>query len=171
MRKLLSDSIFDLEKCPYRKTHERESFPVGVLCKVQNWIWKQFSQKVLWNYCPKKNWSLLVYIFFLLNKKYIPKGSNFFGTIISQDFVRKLLSDSILNLAKYPNWKTFPFMCFPVRALLEVKNRIRKQFSHKVLYNLCSKKMGAFSCTFKRVKIFIAHCIFKLLNPWFWSNL
>ena len=54
---MLSDSILDLGKCPNRKTHESESacFPVGALPKVQNWIWKHFSHKVLYNYYSKKN--------------------------------------------------------------------------------------------------------------------
>ena len=55
MGKMLSDSILDLGKCPYRKRHESESacFPVGTLPKVQNRIWKHFSHKVLYNYNSK----------------------------------------------------------------------------------------------------------------------
>ena len=50
--------------------------------------------------------------------------------------MRKVLSDWILDLAKYPNWKTcfFTFMCFPVGALPEVKKLNLKVFSHKVRY-------------------------------------
>ena len=53
----------------------------------------------------------------------------------------KLLSDSILDLGNCPNFKTctFTFMHFPVGALPEVQNRIRKQFSHKVLYSFLTK--------------------------------
>ena len=38
MRKMLSGSILDLGKCANRNAHEseRECFPVGALCKVQN---------------------------------------------------------------------------------------------------------------------------------------
>ena len=54
----------------------------------------------------------------------------------------KLLSNSILDLAKCPNQKTctFTFMCFPIGALPEVQNLFCKHFAHKVLYNYCSKK-------------------------------
>ena len=56
--------------------------------------------------------------------------------------MRKMPSDSILDLAKYPNRKTFTFifMCFLVGALPEIQNWIWKHFSHKVLYNYYSKK-------------------------------
>ena len=56
MRKMLSDSILDLGKCPNRQMHESESafFPVGALCEAQNWIRKHFSRKVLYNYYLKK---------------------------------------------------------------------------------------------------------------------
>ena len=49
MRKMLSESILDLGKCPNQKTHESESacFLVGALGNVQNRILKQFSHKVL----------------------------------------------------------------------------------------------------------------------------
>ena len=52
MRKMLSDSILDLGKCPNQKTHESENacFLVGALCEVKNRIWKHFSHKVLYNY-------------------------------------------------------------------------------------------------------------------------
>ena len=54
-RKMLSESILDLGKCPNQKMHESESacFPVEALCKAQNCIWKQFSHKVLFNYYSK----------------------------------------------------------------------------------------------------------------------
>ena len=47
--------VLDLGKCPNRKKHESESacFPVGALPEVQNWIWKHFSHKVLYNYNSK----------------------------------------------------------------------------------------------------------------------
>ena len=35
---------------------------------------------------------------------------------------------------------TFTFMHFLVGALPEVQNHFQKHFSHKVLYNYCSKK-------------------------------
>ena len=52
MRKLLSDLIFDLRKCPTWKTHESETacFLIWALPEVQNWIQKQFSHKVLYNF-------------------------------------------------------------------------------------------------------------------------
>ena len=55
MRKLLSDSILDLRKCPSRKTHgsESECFLVWALPKVKNQIRKQCSHKVLYNFSPK----------------------------------------------------------------------------------------------------------------------
>ena len=53
MRKLLSDLIFDLAKCPNRKTciFTFMRFPIWALPKVQNWFWKHFSHKVVYNYC------------------------------------------------------------------------------------------------------------------------
>ena len=51
MGKLLSEMISDLGKCPHQKTHESES--AGALPKVQNYLWKQFSHKVLYNYYSK----------------------------------------------------------------------------------------------------------------------
>ena len=55
--------------------------------------------------------------------------------------MRKMLSNSILDLGKCPNRKTctFTFMRFPVGAIPEVQNSIWKYFSHKVLYNYYSK--------------------------------
>ena len=55
MIKLLSHLVLDLRKRPNRNMPESESacFPVGALCKFQNWIRKQFSLKVLYNYCSK----------------------------------------------------------------------------------------------------------------------
>ena len=52
----------------------------------------------------------------------------------------KLLSNSILDLAKCPNQKTctFTFMHFPIGALPEVQNLFWNLFSHKVLYNYYS---------------------------------
>ena len=76
----------------------------------------------------------------------------------------KLLSDSILDLGKFPDQKTHESesACFLVRALPEIKNQIRKQFSHKVLYNYITKFFfGAFRSIFKKVKKWIYHCIFK----------
>ena len=56
--------------------------------------------------------------------------------------MRKMLSDSILDLRKRHNRKTctFTFMRFPPGALPEVQNWIWKHFSHKVLYTYYSKK-------------------------------
>ena len=55
MKKMLSDSILDLAKCPNRKTctFTFMRFSFGALSEVQNWIWKHFSHKVLYNYCSK----------------------------------------------------------------------------------------------------------------------
>ena len=55
MRKLLSKLILDFGKCPNQKTHESESagFLVRTLPVVRNQFWKQFSNKVLYNYCSK----------------------------------------------------------------------------------------------------------------------
>ena len=49
---MLSDSILGLTKCPNRKkcTFTFMHLPVGALPEVQNWIWKHFSHKVLYNY-------------------------------------------------------------------------------------------------------------------------
>ena len=60
MRKMLSEPILDLRKCPNWKTHESESagFLVGALHKVWNQIWKQFSHKVLYNYYSNFFWAL-----------------------------------------------------------------------------------------------------------------
>ena len=46
MRKLLSDSILDLAKCPNRKTYTFTfmCFPIGAHPKVQNWLWKPFLE-------------------------------------------------------------------------------------------------------------------------------
>ena len=54
----------------------------------------------------------------------------------------KLLSDSILDLGKFPDQKTHESesACFLVRALPEVQNQIQKQFSHKVFYNYITKQ-------------------------------
>ena len=51
MGKLLSEMVSDLGKCTNQKTHESES--AGALFKVQNHFQKQFSHKVLYNYCSK----------------------------------------------------------------------------------------------------------------------
>ena len=55
--------------------------------------------------------------------------------------MRKLFSDSILNLGKCPNWKTHESesACFLVWALPKVQNQIEKHFSHKILYNFLTK--------------------------------
>ena len=53
MGKLLSEMISDLGKCPNQKTNESES--AGALPEVQYNFRKQFSHKVLYNYCSKKN--------------------------------------------------------------------------------------------------------------------
>ena len=72
-------------------------------------------------------------------------------TVIIQDFMGKLLSEIILGLGKCTY--TFTFMHFLVGAIPEVRNNLQKQFSHKVLYNLCSKNFfGAFWSVFKKVK-------------------
>ena len=55
MRKLSSNSILDLGKCPNLKTHESACFPAGPLRKIQKWIRKHFSHKVLYNHYSKKN--------------------------------------------------------------------------------------------------------------------
>ena len=47
------------ETCTFTFMH----FPVGALSEVQNWIWKHFSHKVLYNsYSKKINWSVLAYV-------------------------------------------------------------------------------------------------------------
>ena len=55
IRKLLSKLMLDLKKCPNQKMHESESacFLVWELPAVQNYFLKQFSYKVLINYCSK----------------------------------------------------------------------------------------------------------------------
>ena len=55
MRKMLSNSILDLGKCPNRKlcTFTFMRFLVGAFPKVQNRIWKHFPHKVLYNYNSK----------------------------------------------------------------------------------------------------------------------
>ena len=54
--------------------------------------------------------------------------------------MRKLILDLILDLKKCPPKKcTFTFMRFPIGALPEVQNQIKKQFSHKVSYNFLTK--------------------------------
>ena len=55
MRKLLSKLILNFGKCPSQKTHESESagFLVRTLPVVRNQFWKQFSNKVLYNYKSK----------------------------------------------------------------------------------------------------------------------
>ena len=72
--------------------------------------------------------------------------------------MRKLLSDSILDLGKRPNWKMHESESakFLVQALPKVQNQIQMQFSHKVL-----KKIGAFWSIFKKRKKWISHCIFN----------
>ena len=53
IRKLLSKLILDHGKCPNQKacTFTFMRFLVGALPEVQNQFWKQFSNKVLYNYC------------------------------------------------------------------------------------------------------------------------
>ena len=82
MRKMLSDSIFDLKKCPNQKTHENEStcFPVGALCEVLNRIWEHFSHKVLHNYYSKKKLDCF--------GLYLTKSKNGFSIVFS-NLVRK----------------------------------------------------------------------------------
>ena len=61
--------------------------------------------------------------------------------------MRKILSDSILDLAKCPNRKTctFTFMHFPVETLPRSKME-SESISHKVLYNYNLKtKFGSAS--------------------------
>ena len=75
MRKMLSDSILDLGKCPNRKMHESESacFPVGALSEVQNRISKHFSHEVLYN----------LYSYFFLERVglYLTKSRNIFPIV------------------------------------------------------------------------------------------
>ena len=80
-----------------------------------------------------------------------------------------MLSDSILDLGKWPNRKTytFTFMRFPVGALPEVQNWIWTHFSHKVLCNYYFFLNGAFWSIFNKVKKWISHCIFKSCAEWF----
>ena len=73
-----------------------------------------------------------------------------FRTVIIKYFMGKLLSEMILDLGNCPC--TFTFMHFLVGALTEVQNHFRKQFSHKVIYNNCSKFFVAFWSVFKKVK-------------------
>ena len=49
MRKLLLEMILDLKKCPCTFTFMH--FQIGALPQVQNHFQKQFSHKVLHNYC------------------------------------------------------------------------------------------------------------------------
>ena len=66
MRKMFSESILDLGKCPNRKMHESESagFLDRALPEVQNRFRKHFSHKVLYNSCSKFIfWSVLVNIY------------------------------------------------------------------------------------------------------------
>ena len=51
MRKLVLEMISDLGNCPNQTAHESEG--AGALPKVQNHSQKQFSHKVLYNYCFK----------------------------------------------------------------------------------------------------------------------
>ena len=108
--------------------------------------------------------------------KYRPKRSNFFRIVIIYHFMRKMLSDSILDLGKCPNRKTHEgeSACFPVGALPDVQKRIWKHFSHKVLYIYYSKKklecFGQFPIVFsnlaRRVQGF-----FCKLGSWFFPQM
>ena len=57
LTQMLQKLILDLGKCPNQKMHESESacFLVWALPAVQNQFSKQFSKKVLYNYCLEKN--------------------------------------------------------------------------------------------------------------------
>ena len=55
---MLSDLIPDLKKCPNQKIREFTYFKCFLdraLPEIKNQIWKQFSDKVLYKYCSKKN--------------------------------------------------------------------------------------------------------------------
>ena len=75
--------------------------------------------------------------------------------------MRKMLSETILDLGKCPNRKTHESesACFLVGALCKVQNL--KAVSHKVLYNYYSIFFGAFRPIFNKVKKWIFHCIIK----------
>ena len=51
MKKLLSEMILGLRKCPNHKMHESES--AGALLEVINHFRKQFPHKVLYIYYPE----------------------------------------------------------------------------------------------------------------------
>ena len=80
----------------------------------------------------------------------------------------------ISDLEKYPY--TFTFMHFMVRALPEVQNHFRKQFSHKALYNYYTKKkLGVFCSELKSKNIefplyFQNTAVFEPSIGW-WLNL
>ena len=56
--------------------------------------------------------------------------------------MRKMISERIVDLGKCSNQKMHESesASFPVWPLPKVQNQFRKHFSHKVLYNYCSKK-------------------------------
>ena len=73
--------------------------------------------------------------------------------------MRKMLSETILDLGKGPNQKMHESekACFLVGALRKVQNQIWKQ----LLYNYYYKKIGAFWLIFNKVKKWISHGILK----------
>ena len=72
-------------------------------------------------------------------------------TEIIEHFMRKLLSQMILDLEKCPC--TFTFMHFQVTTLPEVQNYFGKQFFSNVLHNYRSKFFsGVYWSVLKKVK-------------------
>ena len=84
MRKMFSDSILDLRKCPNRKLHESESacFPVGVLHVVQLYY---FLERLGLYLTESKNGFPIVF------SNIARKGSGFFSSSYGSNVFAKWL--------------------------------------------------------------------------------
>ena len=79
MGKLLSD--FEPREVPQPENMHFHfmRFPIGALPEVQNWFWKHFSHKVLYNYYSKKKIGAFWPIFNKVKKLYPIVFSNLAG--------------------------------------------------------------------------------------------
>ena len=108
-------------------------FPVGALPEVQNLFLKQFSNKVLYNYCSNFFWSLAVSIwksqkmdFLLYFKNVISKWHKVFWEI--DHGCSKVFGPSFIGKSPCTTCKlTFEFWCIIVRPYPESKENILVQ--------------------------------------------
>ena len=121
-------------------------FLVGALPELQKQFWKQFSNKVLYNYNSKfffrsvsvrtRKPALSLSCIFWLGH-FLRSKISFESSFIIKCYIITILKFFLERFGQ--NQKTCTFTRFLVGALPVVKNQFLKQFYNKVLYNYWSK--------------------------------